>query len=61
VPAGFDSWTEVFDVQERMNMAADQIRDAAQTDSGLSGIVAAPESRRLTVYWKGEPHVTSSP
>jgi hypothetical protein len=55
VPAGFASWTEVFDLQERMNLAADQIRDAAGAASGLAGIVAAPEARRLTVYWKGEP------
>ncbi len=55
VPAGFGSWTEVFDVQERMDLAADRIRDAAGVGSGLAGIVAAPEARRLTVYWKGEP------
>jgi hypothetical protein len=45
----------VFDVQERMNLAADSITDAAGADGGLAGIVAAPEARRLTVYWKGEP------
>jgi hypothetical protein len=55
VPVGFGSWIEVFDVQERMNIAADRIRDAAGTDSGLAGIIAAPETRRLTVYWQGDP------
>jgi len=54
VPAGFGSWTEVFDVQERMDVAADQITDATEAGRSLAGIVAAPETRRLTVYWKGE-------
>jgi hypothetical protein len=55
VPRGFRSWSEVFDLQETLNLAADRIRDLAGDGSGLAGIVAAPEARRLTVYWKDEP------
>jgi hypothetical protein len=55
LPAGFGSWTEVFDLQQRMNTAADRISTAGGATVGLAGIVAAPEARRLTVYWKGQP------
>ncbi|MEU5790685.1 S1 family peptidase [Micromonospora purpureochromogenes] len=52
VPGGFSSWRELFSVQERLNSAADEIM-AARGD-GFAGVVAAPEDRKLTVYWKGQ-------
>ena len=51
VPGGFATWAELFSTQDRLNAAANQI---LKTDStGYAGIVAAPESRQLRVYWKG--------
>jgi hypothetical protein len=55
VPPGFGSWTEVLEIQLRMSTAADRIQTAPGADVGLAGIVAAPEARRLVVYWKGRP------
>ncbi|MEU4714441.1 S1 family peptidase [Micromonospora purpureochromogenes] len=52
VPGGFSSWRELFSLQERLNSAADEIM-AARGD-GFAGVVAAPEDRKLTVYWKGQ-------
>ncbi|MGC3860614.1 hypothetical protein ACPSM1_10560 [Micromonospora chersina] len=51
VPGGFASWRELFSVQDRLNAAAGEI--TAARGAGFAGVVAAPETRRLTVYWKG--------
>ncbi|WP_117210055.1 hypothetical protein [Allorhizocola rhizosphaerae] len=55
VPGGFTSWTELFELQGRMNDAAAEIRSMAGHDaaSGFGAIVAAPENRELRVYWRG--------
>lgn len=55
VPAGFASWTELLDMQAKMNAAADRITASAHrtADSGFAGIVADPSNRELRVYWKG--------
>ncbi|TWP45720.1 hypothetical protein FKR81_38475 [Lentzea tibetensis] len=56
VPGGFGSWAELTTTQERLNAAGEKILAAQRelgAESGYAGIVAAPESRRLTVYWKG--------
>ena len=50
-PAGFSSWEELSDTQDSLNDAADQI--LSSTSPGYAGLVAAPETRQLTVYWKG--------
>ncbi|MET8281465.1 hypothetical protein [Micromonospora sp. NPDC005174] len=57
VPGGFASWSELLQLQQRMNTAAAQITNAAQrsANSGFAGIVADPATRHLQVYWKGEP------
>jgi hypothetical protein len=52
-PAGFSSWTELFQVQNRLIAAAERINAAPEAQAGLGGVVARPESRRLKVYWKG--------
>ncbi|GIH06717.1 hypothetical protein Rhe02_47840 [Rhizocola hellebori] len=51
-PAGFRSWEELTDTQDRLNSAADYI--LSERSEGFSGLVAAPEKRALQVFWKGE-------
>ncbi|WP_162907565.1 S1 family peptidase [Allorhizocola rhizosphaerae] len=51
-PAGFRSWEELSELQDRLNNAADHI--LSERSEGYSGLVAAPENRELLVYWKGE-------
>src|SRR5262245_48472740 len=53
LPSGFSSWAELLGLQQRLSAAADRINAAAGTVDGLAGLVAQPESRQLTVYWKG--------
>ena len=52
VPGGFASWTDLFTLQNKLNVAATRILAAG--GAGNAGIVAAPESRRVDVYWKGQ-------
>ncbi|MEV0398226.1 hypothetical protein [Polymorphospora rubra] len=52
VPGGFATWSELIEVQTRLNAAADKVEAAKNT--GFAGIVAAPENRELRVYWKGD-------
>lgn len=54
-PPGFPSWEEVFALQDRMGLAADQITDvdANATEAGLGGIVLSADTRAMTVYWTG--------
>ncbi|BCJ68432.1 hypothetical protein GCM10009779_50140 [Polymorphospora rubra] len=56
VPGGFATWSELIDVQTRLNTAAERIASARNT--GFAGIVAAPENRELRVYWKGDAGAT---
>ena len=51
VPGGFATWGELFAMQDKLNAAATRIVGAR--GAGYAGIVAAPATRRLTVYWKG--------
>src|SRR5262249_45749312 len=51
VPGGFTSWAELFATQDKLNAAANRILATGST--GYAGVVAAPESRQLKVYWKG--------
>jgi hypothetical protein len=51
VPGGFTTWAELFSVQDKLNAAANRILATGST--GYAGIVAAPESRQLRVYWQG--------
>lgn len=59
VPGGFASWAELHDMQERLNAAATAIQAAAAEvaaksgENGYSSVLAAPENRRLDLYWKG--------
>ena len=52
LPSGFGSWAEVLERQQKITAAADRINAAGAID-GLAGMVAQPESKQLTVYWKG--------
>jgi len=51
-PAGFRSWEDLAEAQDRLNNAADQI--LAEPGQGYSGTVAAPENGELQVFWKGD-------
>ncbi|MEV7229791.1 hypothetical protein AB0M79_22600 [Polymorphospora sp. NPDC051019] len=53
VPGGFATWSELVDVQTRLNAVAEKI--ASARNAGFAGIVAAPENREVRVYWKGDP------
>jgi hypothetical protein len=55
VPGGYATWEELFEVQNRMNRAAESIQAAARnlTKSGFASAVAAPEARELVIYWSG--------
>jgi hypothetical protein len=55
VPAGFSSWAEVHAVQERQDVVADQLAEAAVAPdgTGFGSIVAEPDNRQLRLYWKG--------
>ncbi|MEV0733132.1 hypothetical protein [Polymorphospora sp. NPDC050346] len=50
-PAGFASWAEVYELQTRLNAAAERILRAG--DAGNPSIVADPLRRELLVHWKG--------
>jgi hypothetical protein len=56
VPAGFASWTDLLQLQARMNATAERIIAAAHqtADSGFAGVIADPTNRELRVYWKGQ-------
>src|SRR5215475_2046074 len=51
VPGGFTSWAELFATQDKLNAAANRI--LATGSAGYAGVVAAPDSHQLRVYWKG--------
>jgi hypothetical protein len=53
VPAGFASWSELTAVQNDLDTAVTQLNQAPGAATGLGGMVAAPESRRLVLHWKG--------
>ncbi|MFC7385921.1 chymotrypsin family serine protease [Sphaerisporangium rhizosphaerae] len=56
VPGGYASWKDLLLDQQKMVRAADRITAALPGDGGgYAGLVAAPESRELRVYWKGRP------
>lgn len=50
-PAGFRTWEELAQAQDRLNNAADAI--LSQAAAGYAGTVAAPESGGLDLYFKG--------
>src|SRR5689334_18272062 len=55
IPGGFASWDELFAVQQRMDAALERI-DAVVKAGGYRGYgnaIAAPETHRLRIYWKG--------
>jgi len=52
-PAGFESWSELMEVQRRLDARAERI--LAERDGSFTGIEIAAEQRRLTVFWKGQP------
>ncbi|MFC6084776.1 chymotrypsin family serine protease [Sphaerisporangium aureirubrum] len=56
VPGGFASWKDLLATQEKLAKAADRVTAAAEAlgGAGLGGIVVAPETRELRVYWKGD-------
>ncbi|MEV0392194.1 hypothetical protein [Polymorphospora rubra] len=51
VPAGFTTWAEVYELQTRLNRAAEKLLRAG--DAGNPSIVADPLRRELLVHWKG--------
>jgi hypothetical protein len=54
VPGGFRSWAELIDTQERLGAAAQRLSDAAEREQGFTGIEAAPEDRRVRLFWNGD-------
>ncbi|MEO3811997.1 hypothetical protein ABGB17_23620 [Sphaerisporangium sp. B11E5] len=54
VPGGYASWKDLLLAQQKMVKAADRITAAAGDGGGYAGIVLAPESRELRLYWKGK-------
>ncbi|GIH02469.1 hypothetical protein Rhe02_05360 [Rhizocola hellebori] len=56
VPGGFASWGDLFTYQGVMNQGLAEIVAAGQSApfSGFGNAIAAPESRQLVIYWKGE-------
>jgi len=54
VPGGFRSWPELIDTQERLRVAAERLTDGTEREAGFTGIEAAPENRRLRLFWTGE-------
>jgi hypothetical protein len=53
-PAGFESWEELFAMQQRLIVAADAISAKVGPADGLASISAKPERRELWIYWKGD-------
>jgi hypothetical protein len=51
VPAGFESWDALYTEQARLNKVADQLYLPAV--EGYAGLVVAPESHEVRLYWKG--------
>src|SRR4051812_12676203 len=50
-PAGFRDWSAVYEYQQRLGAAAEEILAAG--GAGNASIVANPLNRELQVYWKG--------
>jgi hypothetical protein len=55
VPGDFKSWDELFTMQNRLNAAAEKIESARDDsrDDGYGGVIAAPQNRRLQLFWRG--------
>ncbi|MER7047505.1 GDSL-type esterase/lipase family protein [Streptomyces jumonjinensis] len=55
VPGDFTSWEQLFRVQGKMNETAHALEDSAgqKRGQGFAGVIAAPEKKRLTLYWRG--------
>ena len=55
VPAGFDSWGQLFDVQAGLDRAADRLAAVAEQprDTGYAGTITEPTTRTLRLFWKG--------
>ncbi|GGZ31317.1 hypothetical protein GCM10010387_26490 [Streptomyces inusitatus] len=55
VPGDFTSWAQLFRAQGKMNETAHALEGSAgQKDGqGFAGVIAAPEKKRLTLYWHG--------
>src|SRR5688572_19204694 len=51
VPGGFASWGDLAAMQIKLTAAATRFQAAA--GRGYAGVIAAPETRRLDLYWKG--------
>ncbi|MCX4760401.1 S1 family peptidase [Streptomyces sp. NBC_01275] len=57
MPQGYESWKEVYSVQEFLTKQVNQIEDgvAHLGNSGYSGAKINFEKREVDVYWKGKP------
>jgi hypothetical protein len=53
VPAGFASWSELIAIQNGLDTAVTELNRAPGAAAGLAGMVAAPQSGRLVLHWKG--------
>jgi V8-like Glu-specific endopeptidase len=55
VPGGFASWDELFAMQARMDDALAAIEAVVDVHgySGRGSAIAAPENRKLLIYWRG--------
>ncbi|RPK67252.1 GDSL-like Lipase/Acylhydrolase [Streptomyces sp. ADI96-02] len=55
VPGDFTSWAQLFRVQDEMNETAHALEESAGQNGGqgFAGVIAAPEKKRVTLYWRG--------
>ncbi|MFD0396527.1 trypsin-like serine protease [Kitasatospora sp. NPDC127121] len=55
-PSPFLSWHQLMDIQGKMNETASAVEQVSGQigSQALAGVVAAPETKHLTIYWHGE-------
>jgi hypothetical protein len=56
IPGGFESWEDLYQVQDELDRVADLIVGISNelgTQSGYGSIEVSPENRKLSLYWKG--------
>ncbi len=62
LPAGFSSWSALFEAQEPLDKAATAIEDAtnAQGDSGFTSDYVDAATHSITLHWHGRPTAAES-
>ncbi|RLU80174.1 hypothetical protein CTZ27_35620 [Streptomyces griseocarneus] len=56
VPGGFASWDKLYSFQQSMNAVVHHVQRLAflEKTNGYAGAVAAPETRKVEIFWKGK-------